>query len=108
MSETKAERKKDTTDDRPITLTIRKCESYLIHMKKATVRDLRTRFPRIEGWLQEGETVTITKRHAVIALLSAPPAKVRPDFARRFREPRKRATPHRKGAVDLLLEERGE
>jgi antitoxin (DNA-binding transcriptional repressor) of toxin-antitoxin stability system len=77
-------------------------------MKTATVRDLRTRFPRIEGWLKEGETVTITKRQAVIAVLSAPPAKVRPDFARRFRQPRKRATAHKKGAVDLLLEERGE
>ena len=89
-------------------LTIRDCESYLIHVKTATVRDLRTRFPRIEGWLKEGETVVITKRQAVIAVLSAPPAKVRPDFARRFRQPRKRATAHKKGAVDLLLEERGE
>jgi antitoxin (DNA-binding transcriptional repressor) of toxin-antitoxin stability system len=77
-------------------------------MKMATVRDLRTRFPRIEAWLKEGEIVTITKRHAVIAVLSAPPAEVRPDFARRFRPPRKRATAHKKGAVDLLLEERGE
>ena len=89
-------------------LTIRDCESYLIHVKTATVRDLRTRFPRIEGWLKEGETVTITKRQAVIAVLSAPLAKVRPDFARRFRQPRKHATAHKKGAVDLLLEERGE
>lgn len=89
-------------------LTLNACESYLIHMKQATVRDLRTKFPHIERWLKEGETVTITKRAKVIAVLSAPPARLTPDFARRFGGPRKNIVPLKKGAVDVLVEERGE
>ena len=77
-------------------------------MKTATVRDLRTKFPRIEGWLREGETVTITKRATVIAVLSAPPPRPKPDFSRRFGAPRKNVLRLKKGAVDLLVEERGE
>ncbi|MCE0496466.1 MAG: hypothetical protein LV481_00780 [Methylacidiphilales bacterium] len=74
-------------------------------MKTATVRQLRTEFPRIEGWLAEGESVTITKHKVIVAELMAPrPAK--PNFARRFSVKVKRR-PSVKGAVDLLLEERG-
>lgn len=62
----------------------------MIHsiMKTATVRDLRTRFPVIQGWLAEGEEVAITKSGKRIAILTkAPPTKQespRSAFARRF------------------------
>jgi antitoxin (DNA-binding transcriptional repressor) of toxin-antitoxin stability system len=39
------------------------------HMEKATVRDLRYRFPRVEALLQEGEEIRITKHKRVIARL---------------------------------------
>lgn len=74
-------------------------------MKTATVRQLRTEFPRIEGWLAEGESVTITKHKVVVAELIAPRSG-RPNFARRFSVKAKRK-PSARGAVDLLMEERG-
>jgi antitoxin (DNA-binding transcriptional repressor) of toxin-antitoxin stability system len=39
------------------------------HMKTATVRELRNDFPRIEAWVHEGESVSISKRGKVIATL---------------------------------------
>lgn len=39
------------------------------HMKTATVRELRNEFPRIEAWVHEGESVSISKRGKVIATL---------------------------------------
>jgi antitoxin (DNA-binding transcriptional repressor) of toxin-antitoxin stability system len=74
-------------------------------MKSATVRQLRTQFPRIEGWLAEGESVAITKHKVVVAELIAPRS-TKPNFARRFSVKLKQK-PSSKGAVDLLLEERG-
>ena len=74
-------------------------------MKTATVRQLRTEFPRIEGWLAEGECVAITKHKVIVAELMAPRSG-KPNFARRFSVKVKRQ-PLAKGAVDLLLEERG-
>jgi antitoxin (DNA-binding transcriptional repressor) of toxin-antitoxin stability system len=53
-------------------------------MKTATVRQLRTTFPRIESWLSEGETVTITKHKKIVAELCPPRKKKKPDFAKRF------------------------
>lgn len=38
-------------------------------MKTATVRELRNEFPRIEAWVHEGETISISKRGKVIATL---------------------------------------
>jgi antitoxin (DNA-binding transcriptional repressor) of toxin-antitoxin stability system len=38
-------------------------------MKTATVRELRNEFPRIEAWIHEGESVSISKRGKVIATL---------------------------------------
>lgn len=38
-------------------------------MKTATVRELRNEFPRIEAWVHEGESITISKRGRVIATL---------------------------------------
>jgi antitoxin (DNA-binding transcriptional repressor) of toxin-antitoxin stability system len=53
------------------------------HMKTATVRDLRYRFPEVEARLREGEEVQITKRKQVVArLVPVKPerARVYPDF----------------------------
>lgn len=56
-----------------------------VHMKTATVRDLRNHFSSLEAWLAEGETIRIEKRGAPVALLtpftSAPPEQpvARPD-----------------------------
>ena len=38
-------------------------------MKTATVRDLRNHFPRVAAWIEEGESVEITKSGKVIARL---------------------------------------
>lgn len=45
------------------------CDANMYHMKKATVRDLRYDFPRIERLLRQGEEVEITKRQQVIGRL---------------------------------------
>lgn len=60
-------------------------------MKTATVADLRNRFPSVYRWIEEGETVELTKRGKVIArIVPAPLAKPRkikwPDFAAIRRE----------------------
>jgi antitoxin (DNA-binding transcriptional repressor) of toxin-antitoxin stability system len=59
-------------------------------MKTATVRELRHAFPKVLRWIQQGETVTLTKRGKPVALVSPPPApkprKIQwPDFAARAR-----------------------
>ena len=60
----------------------------MYHMKKASVRDLRYDFPRIERLLREGEEIQITKRQRAIGRLvpeqggSCP----MPDFLGRLRE----------------------
>lgn len=41
----------------------------MYHMKKASVRDLRYDFPKIERLLRQGEEVEVTKRRRVIARL---------------------------------------
>lgn len=56
-------------------------------MKRATLRDLRYRFPVVENLLEAGEEIEITRRKRVIARLR-PPAKMtrgkRPDFLARI------------------------
>ena len=59
-----------------------------VHMKTATVRDLRNNFAMLEAWLGDGESVCIEKRGTPIAMLTAMrPARGRkvrmPDFAAR-------------------------
>ena len=54
-------------------------------MKTATVADLRNRFPSVYRWIEEGETVELTRRGKIVArLVPAPAAKPRkfkmPDF----------------------------
>jgi antitoxin (DNA-binding transcriptional repressor) of toxin-antitoxin stability system len=75
-------------------------------MKTATVRQLRTAFPRIESWLAEGERVTITKRNKIVAELTPPSRKTKANFAKRF-GPKPAPRGPKTRAVELLLEERG-
>jgi len=51
------------------TLTTLLVRHIMDHMKTATVRELRNEFPRIEAWMHEGESVSISKRGKVIATL---------------------------------------
>lgn len=60
----------------------------MYHMKKASVRDLRYDFPKIERLLRQGEEVEITKRQQVIArLVPERTARSRelPDYVERLR-----------------------
>jgi antitoxin (DNA-binding transcriptional repressor) of toxin-antitoxin stability system len=41
----------------------------MYHMAKASIRDLRYQFRKVEGLLQQGEEIQITKRKRVIARL---------------------------------------
>ena len=60
-------------------------------MKTASVADLRNRFPSVYRWIEEGETVELTKRGRVVARLVPAPAPKSgkfnvPDFAAMRRE----------------------
>ena len=60
-------------------------------MRTATVRDLRTKFPVLARWIENGEQIEITRRGRVVARLTPPePNKkaklVKPDFMKRLRE----------------------
>ena len=60
----------------------------MYHMKKASIRDLRYQFRKIERLLRQGEEIQITKRRRVIARLvpeSVEGAKELPDFLARLR-----------------------
>jgi antitoxin (DNA-binding transcriptional repressor) of toxin-antitoxin stability system len=60
----------------------------MYHMKKASVRDLRYAFKKIERLLHQGEEVQITKRRRVIARLvpeTTDAPKKTPDFLARLR-----------------------
>jgi antitoxin (DNA-binding transcriptional repressor) of toxin-antitoxin stability system len=61
----------------------------MYHMTKASVRDLRYDFKKIERLLLQGEEIQITKRRRVIARLvpeRAEGAKKMPDFEARVRK----------------------
>lgn len=63
------------------------CDAKMYHMKKASVRDLRYGFKKIERLLHQGEEIQITKRRRVIARLvpeTTESAKT-PDFLARLR-----------------------
>jgi antitoxin (DNA-binding transcriptional repressor) of toxin-antitoxin stability system len=60
-------------------------------MKRATVSDLRNHFPRVAAWIEEAESVEITKSGKVIArLLPATPRRPRkfkmPDIKARLQQ----------------------
>jgi antitoxin (DNA-binding transcriptional repressor) of toxin-antitoxin stability system len=61
----------------------------MYHMKRASVRDLRYDFPKVEKMLAEGEPIEITKRNRVVAtLVPAESDKPRhiPDFLGRMKK----------------------
>jgi antitoxin (DNA-binding transcriptional repressor) of toxin-antitoxin stability system len=61
----------------------------MYHMKKASVRDLRYRFSKVEDLLREGEEIHITKRKRVVARLLPPESsapKEFPDFLGRLKK----------------------
>ena len=77
-------------------------------MKTATVRDLRTAFPKVESWLSEGEEVTITKGGKPVAMLVQPRlVKRKLNFKARFGGKSPKPRPG-KSLVALLIEDRGE
>ena len=63
----------------------------MLHMKVATVRQLRHDFGTVLNWVEAGEPVQISKRGKVVALITPPPpparsrAAKRPDFAARLK-----------------------
>ena len=80
----------------------------MYHMTRASVRDLRYRFPEIERQLLRGEKIEITRRRHVIATLlpaSAPDSRRPPDFLARLRKIYGKRTLPVTGA-DLLARER--
>jgi antitoxin (DNA-binding transcriptional repressor) of toxin-antitoxin stability system len=61
----------------------------MYHMKRASVRDLRYDFPKVERMLAEGESIEITKRNRVVGTLRPAniTAKVEfPDFLGRLKK----------------------
>ena len=65
-----------------------RCDARMYHMKKASIRDLRYGFRKIERLLHKGEEIQITKRRRVIARLvpeRAPGVARLPDFLARLR-----------------------
>jgi antitoxin (DNA-binding transcriptional repressor) of toxin-antitoxin stability system len=81
----------------------------MYHMKKASVRDLRYKFPQIEAELRSGEEIQITKRKRVIArLLPVRPhaPKSAPDFGKLLRDIYGDKVMKTVGA-DLVSEQRG-
>ncbi len=85
------------------------CDAKMYHVRKASVRDLRYAFKKIERLLHQGEEIQITKRRQVIARLVPESAKAAseevPDFLGRLR-----ATYGEKvlavSGVDLVSEDR--
>jgi len=65
------------------------CDAKMYHMKKASIRDLRYAFKKIERLLHQGEEVQITKRRRVIARLvpeGVESSAAVPDFLGRLRK----------------------
>jgi antitoxin (DNA-binding transcriptional repressor) of toxin-antitoxin stability system len=75
-------------------------------MRTASLSQVRASFSKIENWLAAGEIVTITKRKKVVAELSPPRKKKKPDLAKRFALPANYKVRPGKNAVDLLIQER--
>lgn len=89
-------------------MTLDLCDAKMYHMEKASVRDLRYEFKKIERLLHQGEEVQITKRRKVIARLvpeaEEHPAR-NPDFLLRMRAIYGEK-PLATSGVDLIAEDR--
>ncbi len=46
--------------------------TYYVHMKTATIREVRNEFSKLETWLAEGETIEIRRRGVPVAHLTRP------------------------------------
>jgi len=77
-------------------------------MKTATVRELRTEFPKLEAMLYNGETIVITKRKRIVARLVPEGGAARADFRTRFGGKHPAGGKRERSVVGLLSEERGE
>ena len=77
-------------------------------MKTASIRELRSHFPRLEALLFEGETIAITKRKRVVANLVPAGDSARPDFQARFGSAVPPGGRREDSLVTMLSEERGE
>ncbi|RRJ96108.1 prevent-host-death protein [Opitutaceae bacterium TAV4] len=81
-------------------------------MKTATVADLRNNFARVSEWIEDGETVTITRRGQTFATLQ-PVARKRkkvewPDLAARRNRLFPNGAPPGKPLSEIVDESRGE
>ena len=52
-------------------------------MKTASIRDLRTKFPVLARWMDDGEAIEITRRGRVIAHLTPAPGASKPGRAKK-------------------------
>ena len=77
-------------------------------MKTATIRELRSHFPRLEALLFEGESIAITKRKRIVANLVPAGSSARPDVRGRFGAAAPVGGRIEKSAVTMLSKERGE
>jgi len=81
-------------------------------MKTATVRQLRTEFPKVLAWVNAGMEVSITRRRQVVASLvpagNRPRRKVEtPDFRERLRRTYGDTTIPAAVMADILSENKG-
>ena len=77
-------------------------------MKTATIRELRSNFPRLEALLHEGESIAITKRKRLVATLVPAGDTMRPDFPTRFGGAVPVGGRRDDSLINLLAEERGQ
>lgn len=81
----------------------------MLHMKTASVRELRQNFPRILAWIQAGDEVAITlRRQAVARLVPCRPKKAKkkpwPDIQARLKKVFKgKVIPHKE--MEALMDE---
>ncbi len=77
-------------------------------MKTAPIREVRSHFPRLEALLFEGESIAITKRKRVVAIINPAGDTARPDFRTRFGGAAPAGGKLEQSAVTMLSKERRE
>lgn len=81
-------------------------------MKTATVADLRNNFARVSEWIEDGETVTITRRGQTFATLKPAASKRKkvewPDIMARLNRTFPKGPPPGKPLSEIVDEGRGE
>jgi antitoxin (DNA-binding transcriptional repressor) of toxin-antitoxin stability system len=84
----------------------------MFHMKTASVRQLRTEFPKVLAWVNSGQDVAITRRRKVVANLipagDAPRKKpTLPDFKARLHGIYGEKVVSAQAIAEILSENRG-